>query len=534
MRSLAPKQSLIAAIGLAVAFVLFQAWTAGYGTTINQLPYIRDYKVSPEALSGSALDRPFVVDRERTTPENLDKWMLRFKLYSIDADEMVTLMALARIHPAHGQFDPHMYQYGGAWLYPLGVWFAALNAAGVVHAGSLASMLDHPDRMNDIYRFGRLFVALVVGVAGIFLFTAIREAATPGMALAGEALFFLCPATISFSLTMKPHWYALAFVNVALFLLTRAFIQGKLKTHSETILGVAIGLAVGCAVSFGSFAVLAWLALAELARRRLINPWPLIRVPLVAVIAFVATNPFLLLDRAAAQGEAAQTAAWFAPALNWAALGSFAWNSLLPGFGVALTATVAAVSLREVIRPTCPGSRLLASGICAALILAAVLTANLARWNVNYRYVAYALPAAILLIMAAKWPMKGPTTALLLVLTLLQSVPLKLAMADENSDAYGTRLATAAWIDREIPAGSPVCLATETPVPFDTPPFDFGRFQINAPHCRFLVRVERPEVDRTTPPGFTVARRFQPRLATDAFALVFGHVNPQITVYRHN
>lgn len=532
MYYLASKRSLLAAVALAVGFVLFQAWTAGYGTKINQLSYIRDYKISPDALTGSALDRPFIVDRERMAPENLDKWMLRFKLYSVDADEMVTLMALARMHPERAELDPHMYQYGGAWLYPLGAWFAALNATGILHAGSLTSMVDRPDRMNKVYWFGRLFVALAVGVSGVFLFAAIREAAPPTMALAGEALFFLCPATISFSLTMKPHWYALVFVSPTLFLLTRVFIYRRLASWSEVLLGILIGLAVGCAVSFGSFAVLAWLGLALLAWRRSISPWTLVRVPLIAVAAFMATNPFLFLNHAAAQSEAAQTAGWFTPALNWAALSGFFWNSLLPGFGVALTAALMAGALREIARPTCPGSRLLAAGIWIALALAASLTANLVAWNVNYRYVAYALPAAILLLMTSTWPLKEPVVASLLVLTVLQSVPLKLAMADENSIVHGTRLAAANWIDSQIPGGSGVCVGTATPAPFNTPPFNFGRFAINAPTCRFLVRVEPPEVDHATPPGFDIAKRFRPSLSTNDFALVFGHVNPQITVYR--
>ena len=53
-----------------------------------------------------------------------------FKLYSIEADEAVNIIALARIKPGQGQFDPGLYQYGGAYLYPLGAWyFACPNSA---------------------------------------------------------------------------------------------------------------------------------------------------------------------------------------------------------------------------------------------------------------------------------------------------------------------------------------------------------------------------------------------------------------------
>lgn len=526
------RLGLAAAVALAILFILGQAWTAAYGTKINNISYIRSYNVAPRALADSGLDRPFVVDRERVAAENLDKWMVRFKLYSVDADEMVTLMALARVDPRRGRFDPHMYQYGGAWLYPLGVWFAVLGKLGVLQLGPLGAMLDAPERMDAVYVSGRLFVATAVAIAGVFLFAAIREAASFAAAVAGEALFFACPATLYFSLTMKPHWYALAFVSVALLILVRAFARHRLPLASELLLGAVIGLAVGCALSFGSFAILVWIALGLLAWGGEISFVTLVRVPLVAAVSFALSNPYLVIDRAAVQGEAAQTAGWFVPALDWAALCGFVWNSLLPGFGIPLVVALVVVSCRELARPTFRGSRLLTGGIWGALVLVAVLTANLANWNVNYRYAAYALPAAILLVAAAKWPHKQAIMLLLVGFTCIQSFPLKLAMVDENSDVHGTRLAAARWINANVPAGSGVCLATSTPAPFDTPPLDFARYEINGPNCRFLVRVERYEVGHATPADFTIAKRFRPRLSPPGFALVFSHVNPQITIYR--
>lgn len=517
--------------GLALLFVLFQGWTADYGTRINDLPYIRDYKVPQSVLAGSALERSFVVGAP--SEESLDKEMLRFKLYSIDADEMMNIMALARIAPARGQFDPHFYQYGGAWLYPLGAWYAALNRLGMIHVGGgLAAMMAQPRRMDAVYFYGRLFVILATAVAGLLLFVALRDVTDRPSALAGMTLFLICPATICFSQTMKPHWYALVFVNAALLVLVRSFVRQRLMVQEELVLAASLGLAVGSALSFGSFAVFVWFALLFMVYRRE-APWPaLFRVPAVALAVFAATNPYLIADFLAAQHEAEKTAAWFSPSLNVASLGDFGWSSLLPGLGIPLTVVLVVVCVRELARPTFLGARAFAAGVVISFVFVAALTANLSNWPINYRYISYVFPAAILLVFASRQRLSNWLIVAAILATALEAFPLKLAYVDENDLAYGTRLRAAQWIDENVLPGTAVCTATATPAPFSAPPFDFANYAINGPNCEIIVRVERYEVDHRTPAGYSVVRRFKPRLSVDWFALIFGHINPLITIYR--
>jgi hypothetical protein len=289
---------------------------------------------------------------------------------------------------------------------------------------------------------------------------------------------------------------------------------------------------VGCAASFGGFAAFVWCALVIAIRRGLVRWVVLLRIPAVAVIVFAATNPFVFFSYFAAQGELQNVANWFSPRLDIGSLGQFIWNSLLSGFGFPLVILLAIFGLRELVRPTFSGARLLIAGICLALVLAATLTANLSHWAVNYRYVAYALPCAILFIVAARQPLRKPLLVLALVLTFVQAAPQRLAFQDENNAAHGTRLAAARWINGEIPPGAGVCVGTLTPAPYDTPPFDLTRYDVNAPDCRFLVRVERYDVKYSVPFGFVVAQQFRPRLWVNGFALIFGHINPLVTVYR--
>lgn len=521
----------IGAVVLALAFIVFQAWVLGYGTTINDVAHIRAYHAKiPQAVS--ALQREAIVASDDGGSETLEKWMLRFKLYSVDADEMVSVMALARISPAQRQFDPHFYQYGGAWLYPLGLWYAALSAFDLIRPAPLEDLLAEPARMDDIYRFGRLFVVFAVAVAGLFLFAAAAEIATPGIALWAMTLFLASPATIYFSLTMKPHWYALLFVNGALTVLSRLFVRGRWSAAEEACLGIALGLAVGSATSFSIFAVVTWLALGVAACRGAVRASVLLRVPLIALLVFAASNPFVLVNQVAVRSEAVKLAGWFVPAFGVEPFGEFIWNSLLPGFGIALIALVTLVALRELARPTFPFARPFIFAIVAGLAAVAVLTANLSYWNTNQRYAAYVLPASLLLMAATRYRPSSATLAIALALTVAQFLPLRLAFLDEDDPERGTRLAAARWIDANISAGTGVCLGTPTPVPFDTPPFDLARYRVNATDCGFLVRVERYAADFGVPAGFAVVKQFRPRLSFDAFALTFGHINPRISVYR--
>ena len=95
--------------------------------------------------------------------------MLRYKIYGIEADEPVVLMALSRIDPGNHQFDPHFYQYGGAFLYPVGGFLFLGMKTGLLKLDllpfsnwkiSLNSLLNNPHLVDRIYIFGRSFVLI--------------------------------------------------------------------------------------------------------------------------------------------------------------------------------------------------------------------------------------------------------------------------------------------------------------------------------------------------------------------------------------
>ena len=87
----------------------------------------------------------------------------RYRLFSRQPDEMITLMALQSMKPRQLDFDPKLYQYGGGYIYLVG---AALGAAGTLGIVPLKSdigyYLEHPDAFGRFYVVARC-ISLVFG-----------------------------------------------------------------------------------------------------------------------------------------------------------------------------------------------------------------------------------------------------------------------------------------------------------------------------------------------------------------------------------
>jgi len=514
----------------AVVFIAFQLQAIDYGNKINDLPHVRDFEVTRDMIAGSALERNTIVGAG--AGESIDRWMMRFKIYSIEADEHVNIMALARIKQGQGQFDPHFYQYGGAWLYPLGAWYLVLSKLGVVSVAPLTTYLEQPDLMDAVYMWGRILVTLAVAGASLLLFAACRRFTSTTDSTLCMMLFLAAPGTIMFSQVMKPHWYALLWVCAALFILTRCPSGLPWRAKDNWGLGICLGMAVGSVLTFGLFAVLCWLALLGFVLRLQAPAKTLLSVPAIALLVYLISNPFAFLNWPGFVAEASVVQSWFTHEIRVDSIFYYMKNSLLPNFGVGTVTLILCAGLYCAIStPRRPIIWLAAAAACV-VILIALLTASIATWHTNTRYLAYLLPSGILFLCMV--PLRGKRVALGLsvVLVLLQSAPLALAYHDENNLRHSTRYLAAQWIAENIAMGTPFCLGTKTAAPYDTPPINFSNYLIGDPSCQFVVAVEREPDSLEDDAGLEVERRFRPRYSPKQFPLVFSHINPQITIYR--
>ncbi|MGC1374807.1 MAG: hypothetical protein WA821_01205, partial [Anaerolineales bacterium] len=410
-------------------------------------------------------------------------------------------------------------------------YYAVLAKLGVLSIGSLDQMLADPQAIDHVWIAGRVFVLLAAAISALLFYFMLVEFAPPPIALLGLIIYLFSPATIMYSQVLKPHWYALVFGNAALLILARAFVRMHVSRASEIALGVVLGLAVGSVSTFALFAILVWGAMLYLYWRSGMHWRTLFLVPAVAIAVWLVTNPYYILDRQALMDEVAAHPEAYAPRLSFDVLLSYLHNSILPGFGVVLILIFSVVVIHDLVRPASIGVRLLGLGIIIPIVAMAALMAPVQDTYANFRYVAYDLPLMIVFLAVQPLQYRKIMLAIVAAGAIVQATPLKLAYFDENSDTNSTRFAAAAWVDSHVPQDATVCISRET-APYSVPPFRLDRYKINPPDCEWRVQIEGLIQNELASDRWSIARQFRPRLSPAVFPLVWGNINPKITIYR--
>ena len=209
---------------------LLQFVNSDYGNQVNNFPYLDASSVEPSNVS-QALGSNSITNSDIKRSENIDKYLMRYSLYSIESDEMLSIRALSRIKPSKYQFDPHYYAYGGGYLYPLGLWFFTLKKIGIIHTGNLKWMMENPDEVEKIYRYGRIFVLIAFLISALIFYNLICIFQKSSVALLATTAYVFTPALIMFSIIMKPHAYALIWCNLALLILFQSWKSQRISKY---------------------------------------------------------------------------------------------------------------------------------------------------------------------------------------------------------------------------------------------------------------------------------------------------------------
>ncbi len=519
----------ICAFILLVIYLALQHSTLDYGSKINDASHFTNYVNEEVETEGTALTKDSIIDSSKKTDENIAKWVVRFKLYSIEADEMYSIMGLNRIKPHELKFDPHYYQYGGAFLYPLGVYYFILAKVGILHISNFESLLSSPDAMDAVYFFGRFFVLIAFLLSGYILYKTLLLLTTPITSLLCLGIYLFAPISVMFSQVMKPHWYTLLWVNISLFLLTKLFQKYIWRPRDIILLSITLGLAVGSSSIISLYAIFVWILLVIAVLQKRTSWTVLIVVPIISLATFLLSNPYIVLNYNAYALEMQAVDKWINLKFDPEYIFLFIKNALFSGFGIAFSTVTLVLLLSQALKPQEKIFRLFSTLFIIIFLCIAFITADISYWHINLRYAPYLLPCLLLFTALVRWKYKTAILALVFSLTVIQSVPLIIAYHDENNPALSTRLTSAAWIHENIPNGTTLTMGSIAP--YNTPPIDYTSYTIT-PEGDYHIRFDRQMDFINSPKGYTLVKRFKPRFSPEFFPLVFSHINPQISIYK--
>lgn len=400
---------------------------------------------------------------------------------SANPDEKKSFIILSQMRPWKMEFKPLYAQYGGAFIYPLGLFLKISSWAGaVVLVPDLSHYLQYPGDMGRLYLCGRLFILLFHLGSLWALYDMGRRLSGWRTGLFAAAFFALCPSVIVGSHVLKPHAYSTFWALAAARWLMLGYESGKRKDY--VLCGLSGGMAAGAAFSLGAFLglpVLIWLARWSAGKRRGNE----VKDPFFGLACaggvLLLTNPYLFFSY---RSFAWEMEVFAAPSFHLTLAG---FLSLLGNFAGGMGGGLAGLAAIAAVAAFGRGER----RILLAVVLwgvFAVLWAWFWRFAPEPGYTRFYYPVmGLACILAADMVWSGPwlqplITTIGVTLILAESglhslVYLRNMSLDSGPDS--TRMRAAAWIEGHIPPGSSVGLV-RYPEPAHTPPFRYDRYRL--------------------------------------------------------
>lgn len=263
----------------------------------------RDIAARREREAGADVDLNPITSRGtiirlNTTHDQQAEIIRRYRLYSRQPDEMITFQALQRMDPQARDFDPRLYQYGGAYVYLVGAALGVAKVLGLVHVtGDAGYYLENPEAFGRFYVVAR---SISLAFGALALLGVYRLARMSGSRAAGWTAMLLTatmPVFISGALEAKPHLPSAALLVWSAVFAARYSARGRLADAAK--LGLAAGLAFGFVLT-GLAGLLHWPAVLITARpesqARTVRHLAIALA--LAALVYAVTNPYVLYNAA--------------------------------------------------------------------------------------------------------------------------------------------------------------------------------------------------------------------------------------------
>jgi len=464
--------------------------------------------------------------------------------------EYSVVAAVSRMEVRQVNFNPHFFQYGGCFIYTVGLTLKVASLFGWVNlTPDLSYYFTHPEAMAKIYLAGRLVVVLSVMASAFLLYLLGKMMYGRETGLFASLLFVISPGVVASTHIMKPHLFGVCFV--LLFLIFTLKIKESGACSSYILAGFFLGLAAGSAVYLAIFFIhLLTCHLLRFSGRGIREYFRSLRdssflLALCSVLlAFLITNPYYLLSWKEVLYERSYDLKLFSFALSSENLSNFAFSFFYTVHGIPLTLLVFVGLFYALARgreywflPLLP--------IFYFLIASAVIGKGTPP---NFRFALALIPFSALLAGLAAyrlWSLRKRWIHFILIGVMAFTLSHALLYSfnfQQDTSSGSTFIRSGEWINQNIPRGSSIGLL-HLFTPATTPPFDFRRYRITVytPHDlssgkRYLSQyfISDSRIDDFLVPHYQLIESFRPviPISTMRFKDHFAGANRPVFVYK--
>lgn len=464
--------------------------------------------------------------------------------------EYSVVAAVSRMEVRQVNFNPHFFQYGGCFIYTVGLTLKVASLFGWVNlTPDLSYYFTHPEAMAKIYLAGRLVVVLSVMASAFLLYLLGKMMYGRETGLFASLLFVISPGVVASTHIMKPHLFGVCFV--LLFLIFTLKIKESGARSSYILAGLFLGLAAGSAVYLAIFFIhLLTCHLLRFSGRGIREYFRSLRdssflLALCSVLlAFLITNPYYLLSWKEVLYERSYDLKLFSFALSSENLSNFAFSFFYTVHGIPLTLLVFVGLFYALARgreywflPLLP--------IFYFLIASAVIGKGTPP---NFRFALALIPFSALLAGLAAyrlWSLRKRWIHFILIGVMAFTLSHALLYSfnfQQDTSSGSTFIRSGEWINQNIPRGSSIGLL-HLFTPATTPPFDFRRYRITVytPHDlssgkRYLSQyfISDSRIDDFLVPHYQLIESFRPviPISTMRFKDHFAGANRPVFVYK--
>lgn len=209
-------------------------------------------------------------------------------------DESLLLSNLSQMKPGELKFRPPSFLYGGAYIYPLGVYYLTLSKTGIIQMMSMRRFLENPEALGRIYTAGR-FLSLIcfVGICIICYFI-VLELSNFSSGILSFLTVMTTPIIFIYSHYLTPHLWAVFWGLLSIFFLIK-FLNG-LRLKEIILSGICFGISAGSywtqIPSVGFFLTLILLSL----KQEILQKETLKKISLavaISALTFIIFNPYI-------------------------------------------------------------------------------------------------------------------------------------------------------------------------------------------------------------------------------------------------